>query len=296
MGKKIKIPGAGTVTVRTVSAYESRGTLVLGTKITIAAKNDIGLGRGSFVLVHKSGLTLGPSMPKFPPALSLPSVVPAGSSVTGYITFLVDDGNAWTLRISVGAEHPTVLVGLRRSVAGLRSGLEPEPRTAQELTRNTDPRPGPTRQPATTSKPLSIGWTQAARRTANAYQDHAFSTYGTVANNVSELYGYACDVPGKTEEEIAACIEEALLYRNPARSAIKRHLTWMDSHPAARCFRDAYSADRKLAAVWLDVLSGTVFGNELTGQGRAKIIEYDETLRRTQTFLNRLSGYFDDCR
>ena len=116
----------------------ARNAQFLGVKMTIKAKADIGLGRGSFVLLDRSKRAIGPNMPKFRPALSLPSVVLAGSSATGSITFLVDDGNKYRLRLTLGAEHPDVLVDLHDAVRTARGDTAtPKPRST--------PRPTPTK-------------------------------------------------------------------------------------------------------------------------------------------------------
>ena len=291
VGKKLKIPGVGSVIVRSVQALTSNRTEFLGVKVTIKAKADIGLGSGSFVLLDRSKRSIGPNMPKFRPALSLPVVVPAGSSTTGFVTFLVDDPNKYRLRLTLGAEHPDVLVDLTDAVRTAR-GTSATPRPQPAPTRKPAAQPTATRRPTATSKPPSSGW----RKTASAYTDRAFSLYGeTVPYNASELWGLACDVPGYTEQEISACNEAAQLNRGPVRSALKRHLAWMDSHPAARCFRDAYSADRKLAARWLDAFAGTINPSDITPAGRNKAVEYNEALWRTDGFLLKLPRYFDDC-
>jgi hypothetical protein len=138
-------------------------------------------------------------------------------------------------------------------------------------------------------------WTQAAYEKAVRYLGSVERTYGNiVAPNVIELYGYGC-VPGLTPAECSARLEEAALYRDPAVRALRKHVAFMKSNPAAVCFRDAYAADRRIAARWLHLLSSDDYATEITPEGQVIWHDYDDAFNRMKTFLRRLTGYMRDC-
>jgi hypothetical protein len=115
-----------------------------------------------------------------------------------------------------------------------------------------------------------------------------------VPNNVSQLYGYSC-MPSFQEECTADQIS-AGRYVDAAVAAINRHLAFMKSHPAARCYGDAYAADRTLADKWLGVLSKwTVPYGAGSGEQRAQNLTLDQESAASQTFLTKLPSYFGDC-
>jgi DNA-binding sugar fermentation-stimulating protein len=112
---------------------------------------------------------------------------------------------------------------------------------------------------------------------------------------VAYLYTLGC-TPGMFPIECATYRREAETFRLQAVKSIKRHLAFIASHSAATCFRDAYSADRRLGSMWLDLLQPGVTGSPYTAGGRRINARFDRALASTGRFLSQLSGYFTDCR
>jgi hypothetical protein len=168
--------------------------------------------------------------------------------------------------------------------------------TALEAPRST-PTPTAATSRGTNSEPQSsTGWTAAAARTAQRYLASVERTYAdTVVPNATQLIGYGC-VPGLTDAECRARRAEAAIYRDRALAAVRRHVAFMSSNGASRCFRDAYTADRRIARQWQALLASTDYPTTQTGEGRARLQEYETQFSRTGAFLNKLQAYFRDCR
>lgn len=185
------------------------------------------------------------------------------------------------------------------SARWLIGGLEGAYRTADSRPAATPrPTPAPTRRPTSGSSGGSSGssgsgWTEAAYRTAVAYQDSAYQTYRIdVARSVDALSWMDCT--GMTGEECYAIGMEGATWVRLAKDAINRHLAFMKGHPAATCFRDAYAADKKVASKLLDVLSSWHAGNSGELRYWNQVIGF--AYSAASKFVDDLSGYFKDCR
>lgn len=139
------------------------------------------------------------------------------------------------------------------------------------------------------------GWTVTAYNTAVAWRDQVWSTYSTTPTLWSLAYDGGCG-PGQTPEECNAAREDGEAQMAPIKSALTKHLAWMDKHPAATCFRDAYAADRRIAKAYLDwIANWGPYGGEGTGQGRAQIYALADADALADAFFSKTSAYFSDC-
>ena len=154
--------------------------------------------------------------------------------------------------------------------------------------------PRPTARPTTSS-----AWTQAAADTAVAWEQSVSSTYGgslgSTLWDLAYLSSGGC-VPGASEEECAAAKENGALISKSAYAILNPHVSFLDKNPAARCFQDAYKADRAVAMRYLGWLSawGPWGGNE-TPMGQAQIYELRTIDTQLNAFLSKLNSYFSDC-
>lgn len=138
--------------------------------------------------------------------------------------------------------------------------------------------------------------------TAIAYRDSVLQSYSIdIPNGVLGAEQATCasiEPDGScTPEERAAVTQAEALHFEVATKSLSAHLAFMSSNPPAQCFRDAYTADRKIANAWLGLLlpgtSWASLGNN--PEGRALQTEIDAATSQTNTFLRELSGYFTDC-
>jgi hypothetical protein len=195
----------------------------------------------------------------------------------------------------------TVPAGADKPVGSLAPLPTPAPTprpTARPTPRPTArPTPRPTARPAAgTGGSSSSGWTQAAYNTAAAWQQSATKTYlGSLRTSLMDAAYVGCP-PGITPEECTARREAAALDLTPAKRLLTDHLSWMKGHPAARCFLDAYAADRSVANAYLAwIANWGPMGGDLTGQGRAQITALQEVNSKADSFFSHMGGYFSDC-
>lgn len=161
------------------------------------------------------------------------------------------------------------------------------------------PPPVPTTRP--TTAPIAVRgssgstWTLAAYNTAVAWEQSMLTAYSTTPT----LWGLA-DVtgcgPGVTPEECQANREEGALELKPIRDALVRHENWMKAHPPATCFKDAYAADRTVAAKYLTWISNWGPYGDVTPEGRQQILSLQEAVAAHDAFFSKLSVYFSDCK
>ena len=131
-----------------------------------------------------------------------------------------------------------------------------------------------------------------------AWEGRVSSTYGGSLSSLLWDLAYASGcAPGQTEAECTAAKQEGAKEVNAARKILNGQLSWMSNHPAARCFRDAYSADRAVASRYLHWLSDWgPRGGEYTPAGQNQIYSLQDADAKLSRFLNHLSGYFSDCK
>jgi hypothetical protein len=156
------------------------------------------------------------------------------------------------------------------------------------------PTPAPTLEPEAKSTPRPTpppasrsDWNPATVRTARQYMNSVRRLH---VDNLPEHVWYLRDA------EKAALRRDAEEIRSSAVALIKAHLGFMSSHPPARCFRDAYVADRRLLQRWLTHLDTRGQRSADAPAGRRLDSRLDELDRATDAFIAELGGYFRDCR
>ena len=91
--------------------------------------------------------------------------------------------------------------------------------------------------------------------------------------------------------------KEGNVLRNRAVAVLRQHKRFMNRNAPARCFRDAYAADRRIANRWIAQLQTGYYGSPHTAAGRAINAKYDRLDRATDNFSYRLANrFFNDCR
>jgi len=114
---------------------------------------------------------------------------------------------------------------------------------------------------------------------------------------IGYLRHYDWTAPWLSRGERAAMRAEGNWLRDHAVTAIRKHKRFMKRHDPARCFSDAYAADRRIANSWLKQLLTGYYGSPDTATGRAINFKYDRLDRATDAFTGRLAHrYFNDCR
>ena len=297
VGKALEVPGVGTVTVASASEWSGAGLVGQGGYRWLAVKLQVEASLGSadlspttFVVLDQSGVSYTAKEGGAAPALKLPMSLPDGKRVEGSLTYQVPLGGIYTFRV-VGTETASVPLSVIVALA------TPTPRPATP--RPATPTQGTSGGGGSGGGPSGgSGWTAAAYQTAIAWENSVSQAYVvTVPSNATDLAYFSCCAPGTTTEERNAAAQEALVYLNAAKGAVSTHLTWMTSHPAATCFKDAYAADRTMAKAWLSWLnSWQLAGGENTPEGRAQIQTYNAVSAQNSAFIAAISGYFNDCR
>ena len=155
------------------------------------------------------------------------------------------------------------------------------------------PAPRPTPRPTTTAGgggSSGSGWTASAKLTAAAYKTDAYATYDAAVREANyEIAIAGFQAPGMTPAEMAARVEQAKMKAAyDLMLVINSHFGFMNSNRPAACFADAYAADIKLGnAIW----AAAKYMLDHQGSG-----DLSGTESGRKTFLNRLDGYFSDCR
>lgn len=209
-------------------------------------------------------------------------------ALTRRFTVIADESQA--LARAVGAD----LVAL----AIPASALEPLPTPLPTPTAPPTPPARPTLVPTPPPAAAGSGWTKAAYDAAVAYQKSAWATYAVSIPKYAWLLAYwsGC-VPGVTEEECAAARKDGGATVKAVRAVINSHLSYLKKHPAARCYQDAYAADRSLAARYLAWLSHWgPYGGEATPEGTAQLKARVAIDAKATAFLSGFSAYFTNCR
>lgn len=202
------------------------------------------------------------------------------------------------LALSKAAKSEADALGVEVAVAEVPAGAT---KPVGSLLPLSSPTPRPTAKPRATPRPTGrpatgssgSGWTEAAYNTAVVYQASAVQTYTeAVPGYIARLMSME---RGGSPDENTALSNEADVLAKLARDSINGHLAFMRSHPAARCFRDAYAADRKLATAYLQYVQPGGFpqsGPTLRMTER----RLSDTEAQAQAFFSRFSSYFADCR
>jgi hypothetical protein len=177
--------------------------------------------------------------------------------------------------------------------------LAPLPTSAPRVTPRPTPRTTPRPTTKATTRPTSAtGWTQAAYNTAVAWQQSVSTTYlGTLRSTLLELASYGGCVPGATLEQCAADREVGSLELQPIKRLLQTHVSWMKAHPAAKCFRDAYAADRAVANGYFAwIADWGPWAGGLSNNGRVQIIRLQQYDAKADAFISKMNAYFSDCR
>jgi hypothetical protein len=129
----------------------------------------------------------------------------------------------------------------------------------------------------------------------NAYVQSVNNTYtSSVLDPLYQVDEMDNCGPGMTAEQCYAGHEEVQELLDPSKVALEAHLAFMNSHPAAPCFRAAYAADRAVAndlIGWINS-AGPLNG---TGEGRTQSQYLDIYNAELDTFESNFNGYFSDC-
>lgn len=159
--------------------------------------------------------------------------------------------------------------------------------------------------PCATPRPKS-GWTRAAYKTSIAYTDSTWLAYteripAARWNSGAKLFGATCDLP--TPEQRGTCWDaEVKSIYQPIQKAVRSHFAFMKSHPAARCFADAYTADRAVGNAYLTAARNLaiVLNPKNDAAYYAALDAWDKWIaiadKRSTSFLKKFHGYFSDCR
>ena len=223
------------------------------------------------------------------PAIHLPLTLSKDKSAKGFLTFEIPWGGLY--KVVVAAEDGSVIAEIESSE--IADARRPTPALTQ--------RPSPTSRPRITSTgsggTSGSGWTQAAYETAVAWQSSASATYlGTLRSTLWSLaYMDSCG-PGRTPAECAAGRAEGAVELAPAKTLLALHLSWMNKHPAARCFQDAYAADRAVASAYGAWIAGWWPSGDYTPGGRAQLLDLENIDVKADTFFSITAAYFSDCR
>jgi hypothetical protein len=147
------------------------------------------------------------------------------------------------------------------------------------------PTPMPSLSPAPSSAAGQSAWTAEARATARQYRELSRRLYrSTIPNQLLKYSLERLRASGSSAGARAAARRQAAGYLADARQDVRAHQRYLTRVPALRCYRDAYAADRSLARRSLVTLRS----GQLDDWGR---------LRRSYArFVQRLDGFFDDCR
>ena len=163
------------------------------------------------------------------------------------------------------------------------------------------PRPTPSPSPEATISPSDrrkSGWNARTAQVAERYLESARQAYSVDLPHYSAyLRYYDWTAPQLTAAERKAVRAQGDLLRDRAVAVIRRHRKVMDRDDPARCFRDAYEADRRIAKRWIRQLETGVYGGTETAPGRAASETYDKLDQATADFIERrVTEFFDDCR
>lgn len=128
--------------------------------------------------------------------------------------------------------------------------------------------------------------------TAQAYQASANQTYAIdVPRSLDALTSIDCT--GLSGDECYYVSEEGAVWVKLATTSVNAHIAFMNSHPAAQCFLDAYKADRGVAKDVLAALSSWHAGN--SGNMRYYSQIFGLRASEVQNFLTEFNSYFADC-
>ena len=173
---------------------------------------------------------------------------------------------------------PTAGLGVYATCVSLTRALATPPPT---------PVPSPTASPSAvpSSSAGQSAWTPEARAKAREYRQLSRRLYrGSLPNQLLKYSLERLRASGASAEQRAAARRRAAEYLADARQDVRTHQRYMARVPALRCYRDAYTADRALARRSL----ATLRSGQLDDWGR---------LRKSYArFVQRLDGFFDDCR
>ena len=198
------------------------------------------------------------------------------------------------LALSETAKGVADSLGMQMAVAMVPDGAEEAVGSLPPLPTPT-PRPTVRSTPRPTTRPTTGGGSSGSdwTKTANAYGDSAFKTYGNdVGKAVQALARLDCT--GMTGEECYYRAQEGAVWVKRAKTSINKHFAFMKSHPAAACFRDAYAADRKIGNSLFSALAKWHPGN--AGEMRYQNQWLQAVYSGADKFLGRYESYFKDCR
>jgi hypothetical protein len=156
-------------------------------------------------------------------------------------------------------------------------------------------------QPKVTAQPIGGSGggsgTPTWMKTTDAFEASVLQTYGIdVPTAIDALWGLEIYVPGRTPEEIAADKAYAKLVFTPAVNSINSLLAFMNTHPAATCFANAYMAARSIAKTWLSYLQSYDYPGDITPSGRQAAYAWTAARSTMDTFVAHLPSYFSACK
>ncbi len=290
IGEPLEVPGAATLTVGYASAWKGHNSQLAGYRYVVLQLTVKATGREAVELSAESFALLDLSRQAYPPLATgagpaLPLAVAMGKTATGKLTFEIPTGGNYELQFRPSAGGVIGIVDVTKAIAAIQPSPSPTPR------RTATPRP--TAGAVTGGGSGSGGWDQAAHATAVAYQQSAIEVYAVdLPGRTNELAYWTCGLP----DECAAGREYLTAADiNPATAALKAHIAFMKSHPAARCFRDAYAADRSIANGYLTWLAGwKILNGTESSDGRGQIMALDDLDGRADAFL--ATDWYRDCR
>jgi hypothetical protein len=266
------------------------GYRYVAVKIALSSSSALSLGLGALQVAEDQVGSHYPALDVVgpPPAMKFPVSLKAGGKVAGSVVFQIPYGGLYSLLVTFPNNVGMAKVSLSSIVA---LATPPPPAT-----------PRPTSAPQATpaaktggSGGSSSGWTQSDYNTAQAYLASTDKTYAVeLPPLLDDLIQLGCD-PGTTQEECDARTQQAKSEISQALKDIRTHLGFMSAHPPARCFADAYKADRSLAAKYESWLKNWYPGGWDTSAGRGLQQSLDAVNSQADSFFNHLNGYFSDC-
>ena len=163
------------------------------------------------------------------------------------------------------------------------------------LTVDNDATPPPsTPRPTTGDSARSTGWTKSTYDTALGWAADVRTSYAATAGLWAVLDFGGCG-PRSTRDECAAAGRAVATELKPIDSALSAHLDWMRAHPPAECFKDAYSADRKVATLYMDWIARWDALGEWTREGATNGADLRDADSAEVSFRSAINGFFSDC-
>lgn len=160
-----------------------------------------------------------------------------------------------------------------------------ESKKKAEPTRTPRPKPRATPRPTPRSD-----WDRQTKATAKWFKGYVRQLYREYIPDVFDGYAtymdaYFAGVPyNRTPEERAYPLRQARILKNAAKRALKEHLAALNKYPTARCYRDAYAADRRIAKKMIAAIK------------YSDAAAWRRQIRASRSFVDRLPTYFADCR